>query len=124
LSLISGRVAIANGALSQGDAFFKSAINLLKEVPQYMDLDSKRISTESFMSCFLCNFFSTLLVVPDDPDRERLLLVKGVLNSLEDYKWQDGSDAKYRVYMNGICLLSAICQDKYIYSVDKGNLIL
>jgi hypothetical protein len=75
LSLISGRVAIANGALSQGDAFFKSAINLLKEVPQYMDLDSKRISTESFMSCFLCNFFSTLLVVPVSWSRDSHMIV-------------------------------------------------
>lgn len=119
LYLISGRVAVANGALSQGDSFFKSAINCLAEVPQYMDIDRKRQSTEPFVCSFFSNLFSTLLVVPDNPDREMLFLIKGVLNAIEEYKWLEGSDYKYRVYMSAICLLSASCQDTYIYKVDK-----
>lgn len=38
LYLISGRVAVANGALSQGDAFFKAATNTLKDVPPTMGM--------------------------------------------------------------------------------------
>uniref|UniRef100_A0A1X7VFK8 VPS35 endosomal protein-sorting factor-like n=1 Tax=Amphimedon queenslandica TaxID=400682 RepID=A0A1X7VFK8_AMPQE len=119
LYLISGRVAVANGALSQGDAFFKAAVTALKEVPQYMDMDHRRQSTEDFAQSFFCNLFSTLLVIPDNPDREPLLLIRSALNSLEDYNWIENSDTKYKVYSSAICLLAAVCQDKYLYSIDK-----
>ncbi len=87
LYLLSGRVAASNGALSQGDAFFKSAINTVKEVPQIMELDHKRQSTEPFIASYLSTFVATLLVIPDNPDHEVLLLMRRFLNGIQDYPW-------------------------------------
>lgn len=46
------------------DAFFKAAISLIPEVPKMINIDGKMRLSESFLLEFLCNFFSTLLIVP------------------------------------------------------------
>lgn len=46
------------------DAFFKAAISLVPEVPKMINIDGKMRPSESFLLEFLCNFFSTLLIVP------------------------------------------------------------
>jgi len=119
LYLISGRVAIANGALSQGDAFFKAAINSIKDVPQHMEIERKRQSTEQFMASYLNCFLSVLLVVPDNPDHEVLYLLRGLLNGIQEYPWSSNSDYKIKVFMNTTSLLAAACQDRYLYGISK-----
>lgn len=46
------------------DAFFKAAIGLIPEVPKMISIDGKLRPSEPFLLEFLCNFFSTLLIVP------------------------------------------------------------
>jgi hypothetical protein len=72
---------------SPGDAFFKAAINSVKDVPQFMELDRKRQSTERFMMEYFNSFLSTLLTVPDNPDQQVLYLIRGLLNGLDEYQW-------------------------------------
>ncbi|NWQ80139.1 CP062 protein, partial [Columbina picui] len=64
LYLHSGQVALANQCLSQADAFFKAAVSLVPEVPRMINVDGKMRPSDAFLLEFLCNFFSTLLVVP------------------------------------------------------------
>lgn len=63
--------ASAAGAIMQrpysyfvADAFFKAAVSLVSEVPRTINVDGKMRSSDAFLLEFLCNFFSTLLVVP------------------------------------------------------------
>ncbi|XP_074988841.1 VPS35 endosomal protein-sorting factor-like isoform X4 [Caretta caretta] len=65
LYLNSGQVALANQCLSQADAFFKAAVSLVPEVPKMINIDGKMRPSEPFLLEFFCNFFSTLLIVPD-----------------------------------------------------------
>lgn len=58
------------------DAFFKAAISLIPEVPKTINIDGKMRPSEPFLLEFLCNFFSTLLIVPVRPPRE-LKVVSG-----------------------------------------------
>jgi len=46
------------------DAFFKAAVSLVPEVPKMISVDGKMRPSDAFLLEFLCNFFSTLLVVP------------------------------------------------------------
>lgn len=46
------------------DAFFKAAISLVPEVPKMINIDGKMRPSEAFLLEFLCNFFSTLLIIP------------------------------------------------------------
>uniref|UniRef100_A0A8C5U6R4 VPS35 endosomal protein-sorting factor-like n=1 Tax=Malurus cyaneus samueli TaxID=2593467 RepID=A0A8C5U6R4_9PASS len=119
LYLHSGQVALANQCLSQADAFFKAAVSLVPEVPKMISVDGKMRPSDAFLLEFLCNFFSTLLVVPDHPEQGVLFLVRGLLNVIQDYTWEDNSDDKVRIYTNVLHLLSAMTQEAYIYHVDK-----
>ncbi|XP_028990789.1 VPS35 endosomal protein-sorting factor-like isoform X2 [Betta splendens] len=119
LYLLSGQVALANQCLSQADAFLKAAVSLLPEVPHSISVEGKLRSSESFLLDFINNFLATLLVVPDHPEHGVLYLVRGLLNMVQDYTWEDNSDAKVRVYVSALPLLAAMSQETYIYSVPK-----
>ncbi|KAK2491621.1 hypothetical protein MC885_001898, partial [Smutsia gigantea] len=119
LYLHSGQVALANQCLSQADAFFKAAISLVPEVPKMINIDGKMRPSESFLLEFLCNFFSTLLIVPDHPEHGVLFLVRELLNVIQDYTWEDSSDDKVRIYTCVLHLLSAMSQETYLYHIDK-----
>uniref|UniRef100_A0A8C0GAC3 VPS35 endosomal protein-sorting factor-like n=1 Tax=Chelonoidis abingdonii TaxID=106734 RepID=A0A8C0GAC3_CHEAB len=119
LYLNSGQVALANQCLSQADAFFKAAVSLVPEVPKMINIDGKMRPSEPFLLEFFCNFFSTLLIVPDHPEQGVLFLVRGLLNVIQDYTWEDNSDDKVRIYTNVLHLLSAMTQETYIYHIDK-----
>ncbi|XP_042336793.1 VPS35 endosomal protein-sorting factor-like isoform X2 [Sceloporus undulatus] len=119
LYLHSGQVALANQCLSQADAFFKAAISLVPEVPKMINIDGKMRPSEAFLLEFLCNFFSTLLIIPDHPEQGVLFLLRGLLNVIQDYTWEDNCDDKVRIYTNVVHLLSAMSQETYIYHIDK-----
>ncbi|KAJ3608039.1 hypothetical protein NHX12_025089 [Muraenolepis orangiensis] len=112
-------VALANQCLSQADAFFKAAVSLLPEVPRSISVEGKSRPSESFLLDFISNFFATLLVVPDHPEHGVLYLVRGVLNMVQDYTWEDNGDAKVKVYIAALPLLAAMSQETYLYSIPK-----
>uniref|UniRef100_A0A8C1X5N0 VPS35 endosomal protein-sorting factor-like n=1 Tax=Cyprinus carpio TaxID=7962 RepID=A0A8C1X5N0_CYPCA len=119
LYLLSGEVALANQCLSQADAFLKAAVSLLPEVPRTISIEGKQRSSEPFLLDFINNFLSTLLVVPDHPEQGVLYLVRGLLNMVQDYTWEDNSDAKIRVYISALPLLAAMSQESYLYTIPK-----
>ncbi|XP_070579924.1 VPS35 endosomal protein-sorting factor-like [Ptychodera flava] len=119
LYLVSGQVAMSNQALTQGDAFFKAAIQLISEVPKTVHLDYKSRSTEPLVADYICNFLSVLLIAPDHPDHGALYLIRGLLNVIHDYHWDESSDTKIRLFFNVLNLLSAVAQEQYIYHFDK-----
>uniref|UniRef100_A0A4W6F9X0 VPS35 endosomal protein-sorting factor-like n=1 Tax=Lates calcarifer TaxID=8187 RepID=A0A4W6F9X0_LATCA len=119
LYLLSGQVALANQCLSQADAFLKAAVSILPEVPRSISVEGKLRSSESFLLDFINNFLATLLVVPDHPEHGVLYLVRGLLNMVQDYTWEDNSDAKVRVYISALPLLAAMSQETYLYSIPK-----
>ncbi|KAF4106796.1 VPS35 endosomal protein-sorting factor-like [Onychostoma macrolepis] len=119
LYLLSGQVALANQCLSQADAFLKAAVSLLPEVPRTISIEGKQRSSEPFLLDFINNFLSTLLVVPDHPEQGVLYLVRGLLNMVQDYTWEDNSDAKIRVYISAVPLLAAMSQESYLYTIPK-----
>ena len=46
----------------------------------------------------------------DSPDQGALYLVRGLLNVVQEYTWELNTGAKMSVYLNAICLLSAMSQ--------------
>ncbi|KAG2455769.1 CP062 protein, partial [Polypterus senegalus] len=119
LYLHSGQIALTNNCLSQADAFFKAAISLLPDVPRLVLVEGKLRPSEGFLIEFLQNFLSTLLVVPDHPEQGVLFLVRGLLNIVQDYNWEDTNDAKLRIYISALPLLAAMSQENYLYRINK-----
>ncbi|KAL6094475.1 vps35l [Pungitius sinensis] len=119
LYLLSGQVALANQCLSQADAFLNTAVSLLPEVPRSISVEGKLRSSESFLLDFINNFLATLLVVPDHPEHGVLYLVRDLLNKVQNYTWEDNSNAKVRVYISALPLLAAMSQETFHYSIPK-----
>lgn len=63
------------------------------------------------------------MYLQDHPEHGVLYLVRGLLNMVQDYTWEDNSDAKVRVYVSALPLLAAMSQETYIYSISKGKCI-
>ncbi|KAL0179884.1 hypothetical protein M9458_025326, partial [Cirrhinus mrigala] len=55
----------------------------------------------------------------DHPEQGVLYLVRGLLNMVQDYTWEDNSDAKIRVYISALPLLAAMSQESYLYTIPK-----
>ena len=54
---------------------------------------------------YFSNFF-----FQDSPDQGALHLVRGLLNVVQEYTWEINSGAKMSIYLNAVCLLSAMSQ--------------
>ncbi|XP_052071007.1 VPS35 endosomal protein-sorting factor-like [Mytilus californianus] len=117
LYLLSGQVALLNQCFSQADSFFKAAISLIPDVPKDLTQDGKKRQSEPVLQEYICNFLSTLLTVPDNPDSGVLYLLRGLLNILQNYT--SDSDFKSNIYVRVLAVLSAVCQESYPYHVDK-----
>ncbi|XP_005101203.1 VPS35 endosomal protein sorting factor-like [Aplysia californica] len=120
LYLLSGQVALLNQCYSQGDAFLKAAISLIPDMPKTMDAaDVKSRSSEPFLMEYLYSFISTLLVTPDNPDVGVMYLLRGLLNVLQDYTWDQNGDLRIFVYTRVLAMLSSAAQEEYLYHFDK-----
>lgn len=62
-----------------------------------------------------------LFGVQDHPEHGVLYLVRGVLNMVQDYTWEESSDAKVRVYISALPLLAAMSQETYLYTIPKSE---
>uniref|UniRef100_T1JKK3 VPS35 endosomal protein-sorting factor-like n=1 Tax=Strigamia maritima TaxID=126957 RepID=T1JKK3_STRMM len=119
LYLTCGQVALLNQCLGQADACFKAAVNILPELPKMVEIDGKHRSIDPFLKSYVCNFLSTLLVVPDNPEHGVLYLLRGLLNVLHDYVWDTTNETKVHIYLNVLDFLSALSQESYYYHIDK-----
>ncbi|KAL1470661.1 hypothetical protein MTO96_040306 [Rhipicephalus appendiculatus] len=110
LYLLSGQTAYLNQCLSQGDAFLQAAIELLPELPAFVEPEGGSL-------------LSTLLVVPDHPEHEPLRLLRGLLQVLHERPastWtSSGGDGRARIFLNALNLLVALGQEHYLYHLDK-----
>ncbi len=104
--------------MSQADDFFKQAISLIPEVPAYVEIEHKKVHTEAMVLAFVqviliskhanvCdylsnsalsppfslsqNFCSSLVIMPGHPEHGPFYLIRGLLNVLAKFEWQDNS---------------------------------
>lgn len=79
--------------------------------------------TEMYLKSYVRNFLSTLLVVPDNPERGVLTLTRLLLNTLQKYKWNTQSGTLTLLYLDVLDMLSTMAQETLPYHVDKGKYI-
>lgn len=112
LYLLSGQIALYNHCLGQADACFKAILSVIPELAPCSD-------TELFLLPFVRQFLSTLLIVPDNPERGVLSLTRMLLNVLRGFEWNKPSCCLGLIYINVIDLFSVMAQEVYPYHVDK-----
>ncbi|EDV22361.1 uncharacterized protein TRIADDRAFT_28863, partial [Trichoplax adhaerens] len=118
LYLLSAEVAVINQAYPQADDILKATIQQLLQIPRTMEIDNRIRSTEPKVLDYLSQLLGFLQYVPDNPDQGALYLLKGLLNVLQKYHW-DSDLGKIKMYIKTIGLLSAMCQDGYLYQLKN-----
>lgn len=95
------------------DACFKAVLSVIAELEPGCD-------TETFLISFVRQLLSTLLVVPDNPERGVLSLVRGLLNVLRTVEWNRAKCTLGFIYVDVVDLFAVMAQDSYPYRVDQG----
>ncbi|CAH0550259.1 unnamed protein product [Brassicogethes aeneus] len=113
LYLLSGRVALFNECLGQADACFKAAFSI---IPELQDDHGK---CEIFLVPYIKEFLSTLVVVPDNPERGVLSLTRILLNVLRCFEWNKQNGSLTTIYISVIDMMSTMNQEVYPYHIDK-----
>jgi len=124
LYLQCGQVALVNNMVSQGEAFLKSAVQLIPEVPESIQHTTNgrttKIDTEPEMLPYTLNLASFLLVFPGHPKNGPFHLVKGLLNAVQKYPpWQNACVGKCKLYLGLVRLFSTFAQRKFPYHVNR-----
>ena len=119
LYLLSGQVAYQNGCISQGDDLMEAAVHCLSDLPDKMEVEQKTVSSDSYLSNYVSNFLSTLLLVPDNPSKTTLYLLRQLLNVIAELKWSVKLQGRLSVYLQALNLLNAYAQSQYLYSIPR-----
>lgn len=118
LYLLSGQVALQNQCLGQADACFEAALHIVPDLPKTVDCDGKAKSTEPYLTTFLANFLSTLIVVPDSPDQGVLHHLRQLLDLLDRVPWDANGSGPAPTYLQALDMLTVAAQDVYPYHID------
>lgn len=89
-------------------------MNIIPELEEENEAD-----TETYLKGYIRNFLSTLLIIPDNPERGVLNLTRLLLNILQKYKWNSQNATLTVLYLDVLDLLSTMAQETYPYHVDK-----
>ena len=60
----------------------------------------------------------------DNPEQGVLYVVRGLLNVITELPWDATNDTRMLIFMNVLVMLSASCQETFIYHIDKGKGLL
>ena len=119
LYLLSAQVALQNGCVSQGDDLLEAAVKMLADLPEKLEIESKTVSSDAYLNSYVSNFLSTLLLVPDNPSKTTLYVLRQLLNIITELKWSLKLNGRMSIYLQALNLLNAYAQSHYLYSIQK-----
>lgn len=76
---------------------------------------------DSFIVSYLRQTISALLVLPDNPEKGVLSVLRLLLNTFKSLEVKD-QHILALLYINVINMLSIMVQDEFLYQVDKGKI--
>jgi len=122
LYLETAQTCLLTGCLGQGEACLKAAIHLIGGFNFFGKSLSKFSLTGQSPACLeekklaehLPSLLSSLLPLPDSPDRRPLHLARAALNAVNKFPWSQGP-AKALALIEVLRLLSSYCQEEYPY---------
>ncbi|CAG9859861.1 unnamed protein product [Phyllotreta striolata] len=112
LYLLSGQVALFNQCLGQADACFRAALIVLS------NLSEASAKSDAFLIQYVKKYLSTLVVVPDNPDRRVLDLLKSLVSVFTECSWIKPEYLGI-IYLSVIDVLTVLAQEEYPYHIDK-----
>jgi hypothetical protein len=80
-----------------------------------------KVNSEEMLVNFILSFVSLLVVAPGHPEQGPFYLIKGLLQVVNIYPWEDGSTAKARIFMALLDLFSTLSQKDLPYHISGGT---
>jgi len=122
----AGQIALLSDSLPQADEMFKSAINLIREVPQFVEESRKSKPTNQLVVNYLQYIIAILVAVPGHPSHGPFYLLQALLKVVKVWEWESKSTGRVLVYSNVLSLLAANYQKKLPYcwnEVDSNDVL-
>ncbi|KAM3141230.1 hypothetical protein pb186bvf_006615 [Paramecium bursaria] len=112
-----GQVGLSIGLISQSEAVFQTAVETLLELPE---LNNNQI-VDNQVTPIISELISWMIVIPDDPQADYLLLYQGFMAAVDQVKWntKNGQINKFLIYVNGLQYLSAQIQERLPYHFEN-----
>ena len=109
LYLTSAQLAFQKGCISQGESCIQECFRSIQKLPE-LDTDEA-----VWFKSLACNLFSTLLVVPDNPENCPLSFVKEAVLAVNQVKFIKHTVIKELLLIDEIKLLRAVGTEEYPY---------
>lgn len=119
LYLLTAQVAVFNQCLGQANACIKAALNLVLDLPSTIDYGLKEKSTEPFLSEYICNMLSTLIVIPDNTNQGIMYLTRALVNTLNHSSKEQNAAVVTSLFLNVLDMLSTCARPTYPYHVKR-----
>lgn len=84
-----------------------------------MEIDGKQKNTETYLISYICNFLSTLIIVPDSPDQGVLYLIRLLIDSIKQYPFDSHGNGISTIYLHILDMLSVSSQEIYPYHIPN-----
>ena len=68
-------------------------------MPKWLTVDHVKIHAEGKLLTFVQSFCGALVIMPGHPEHGAFYLVRGLLNALAKYQWQESTHTKSMAYM-------------------------
>ena len=118
LYLHCGRVSLMNKAIPQADAFFRTAISIIPEVPHFNERSANVSGTGGWLVAYVKNFASTLVAVPGHPQKGPFYLAKALLSVINNYVWEKNTTHKLMAMTHVLGLFAAHAQENLPYTYE------
>ncbi|XP_041977669.1 VPS35 endosomal protein-sorting factor-like isoform X2 [Aricia agestis] len=120
LYLLGAQVALLNNCVGQAEANLKSLVGLIPDIPLYIQQDGQNKSTHDQVLGLLCNFLSTLLVLPDNMESSnKAYILSGFIKTMERIHWKKTEPLYYNVLLKTLDLVCEMAQETYAYRIDS-----
>jgi hypothetical protein len=86
-------------------------------MPEYTEIEGKRVHTEERLATFLKSLLSTLVLAPGHPDHGPFYIVQGLLNAIPKFSWQPATGVMTKVYVDMLALLCTYAQRRFPYHI-------
>jgi len=117
------QVSLLNQCLPQTDAFLKTLISLIPEIPEFVPQGfanhGKIVHSEEKVLLFIRSLLSLLLLVPGHPENGPFYITQGLVNAIKKYPWQENSGIRTKVCCDILALLCSYAQDRFPYNVFR-----
>jgi len=117
----AGQVALNSQCVSQADAMFETAINLIRKPEELkMFTDLRQPSFWQNFTASVTNLLSSLLLVPDNTSEKGVLhLLRELLNGVVECGEVMPGNTKCTLLIRVLALLTAYSQDVYLHHIRK-----